>query len=219
MADFARLRRNMVDSQIRTNDVTDRRIIQAMLEIERERFVPEAMRSLAYMDEAVRVTAPGVPPRYLASPMALAKLLALAAIEPTDSVLDIGCATGYSTAVIARLARTVIGLESDPALARQATANLAGTANAKIIEGPLVAGLPAQAPYQVIVIAGSVEVVPESLRRQLAEGGRLVTIVGQGAIGRAMLYERSGDTWSGRPAFDLGAPLLTEFARAPAFAL
>src|SRR5215475_12763966 len=157
MADYARARRTMVDSQIRTADVTDLRILTAFLEVPREAYVPPARREIAYLDENVPVNAGG---RALLMPMVFAKLLQAAEIRATDHVLDVGCATGYSAAVLSRVAASVVALEEDAALARMATDTLAqsGARNVSVTIGPLAAGSAAGAPYDVIVLEGATEV-------------------------------------------------------------
>jgi len=134
-------------------------------------------------------------------------------------VLDVGCATGYSTAVVARLASTVVALEEDTGLAEVASANLRalGASQAQVVTGALAEGWPPQAPYDVIMVNGAFEIVPRALLRQLKEGGRLVGVLGRGPAGKAMLYRSIGVEFSGRPIFDAAAPLLPGFAEPPAF--
>lgn len=216
MVDYATARFNMVESQLRTNRVIDRRLLEAFEAVPRERFVPERLRSIAYVDEDLRI-ARG---RYLMEPMVLARLLEAAAIEAGDVALDIGCGLGYASAVMARLAGTVVALESDEALAKQAEALLQAEAvdNAVVVTGPLDQGYPGQAPYNVILIDGAVAEVPQSVSGQLAEAGRLVAVVKRGpGMGRATLHERVGGLVSGRELFDAATPLLPEFAREPGF--
>lgn len=222
MTDFELQRRNMVESQVRPSDVTDRRVISAMLEIPREQFVPEAMRTLAYGDGAVSIVAPADRSgRALMAPRTLAKLVDLARIERKDIVLDVGAGTGYSSALLARLAETVVGLEADAGLAGAATRNLNALSvdNAAIVQGPLTEGWRDVAPYAAIILQGSVDAVPQTLLAQLAEGGRLVAIVNEGPVGRARIWRRRGDAYDVREAFDASAPLLPGFAAAPAFSL
>jgi len=216
MTDFAAARLNMVESQIRTNKVTDPRIIEAFEAIPREMFVEEAKRGFAYVDEDLEL----VPGRYLMEPMVLARLLQTAAAEPGDMVLDIGCATGYSTAVLAQLAETVVGVECDRGLmdAANRTLNALDVDNAVVVNGQLDAGYQKQAPYDVILFQGSVCDVPEGIKRQLADGGRLVAVVCDAAgIGRGTVIQRSGDSYSGRTLFDAATPLLPGFAREAGF--
>lgn len=218
MFDFAAARRMMVDGQVRTADVTDQRIIAAMLDLARERFVPEHNASMAYLDLDVAVTST-TPARRLLKPMVLAKLIQAAEIAPQDRVLDVGCATGYSTALLAQLAGSVIALEEDATLARHARENLAaiGAANAEVVSGALPDGWPAGAPYDVILINGAAEVVPERLLRQLAEGGRLVAVVGRAPASKAVRYLAGGGQASALPVFDAAGPALPGFAEPPAF--
>lgn len=214
MTDFAAARRNMVDGQIRTADVTDLRLLWAFQEIPRERFVPAESASLAYVDFDLPV-APG---RCLVKPRVLAKMLQVAAIKPTDRVLDVGCATGYGAAVLARVAARVTALEENADLARKAGESLADRKSVEVVGGPLAAGWSQAAPYDVIVLEGATEVVPESLLDQLSDGGRLVCVLGGDPAAKAMLYLRSGDDVGGRAVFDVAAHVLPGFARPPAFA-
>jgi protein-L-isoaspartate(D-aspartate) O-methyltransferase len=218
MFDFAAARRMMVDCQVRTADVTDQRIIAAMLELPRERFVPERHASLAYLDLDVAVTS-GTPPRRLLKSMVLAKLVQAAEIAPQDRVLDLACATGYSSALLAKLARQVTALEEDATLARHARENLAalGAANAEVVSGPLSAGWPSGAPYDVIFVNGAAEVVPERLLRQLSEGGRLVGVVGRAPASKAVLYLANAGQATAVPIFDAAAGVLPGFAQPPQF--
>ena len=212
MTDFAAARLNMVESQIRTNKVTDPRIVGAFETVPREVFVGEAKRGIAYVDEDLEV-APG---RFLMEPMVLARLLQAAAPKPGDMALDIGCATGYSTAVLAQLAETVVGLEGERALmdAANRTLNALDVDNAVVVEGTLTAGYQKQAPYDVIVFQGAVSAIPDNVKRQLADGGRLVAVVVDAAdIGRGTLVQRAGDGFSSRTLFDAATPMLPGFAR------
>jgi protein-L-isoaspartate(D-aspartate) O-methyltransferase len=217
MPDYAAQRLNMVDSQVRTSDVTDVRIHAAMLDVPRERFVPAARRALAYSDTAVEL----VPNRYLLDPRIFAKMLNLATIAPADRVLDVGCATGYSAAVLARLAAKVTGLEQDADLVRIASdmVQAVGAVNVTIAQGSLSDGHKQGAPYDAIVIEGAVEKVPETLLGQLAEGGRLVAVVQKGAQGQACLYLRDGGRIGHRAAFDASTPLLAGFRQPVGFVL
>jgi protein-L-isoaspartate(D-aspartate) O-methyltransferase len=222
MADFALQRLAMVESQIRPNEVTNRRVIAAMRALPRERFVPPRLRDVAYSDEALEVlpSVDGAPPRFLLAPMVLARLVQLASVEPQDTVLDVGCATGYSTAVLAGLGKSVTGLEAEPELAEAAKRALTelGIANTEIVTGPLTEGHSAGGPYDVILLNGSVPEVPASLLSQLKEDGRLVTVISRTANnasqGKAYLF--AGEA-SGVPHFDAGARPLPGFAPEPAF--
>ena len=218
MTDFAAARHNMVESQVRVNSVTDERVIDAIAEIPRERFVPSSRQGIAYMDEDVKI-ADGTPERFLMEPRVFAKLVQLAEIGPDDLVLDIGCGTGYSAAVLSRIAGTVVALECDETLAAQAGATLSDLSvdNAVVVAGPLPDGYAKQAPYDVIFINGMVSSVPESLREQLREDGRLVCVLGDGVSGRARLYVRSGGSFSGRDAFDANIRFLPGFEPVESF--
>lgn len=217
-ADFQELRVRMVDGQVRTTDVTDAAIIAAMLEVPREAFVPAGRRPLAYIDEDIALVA-GRPGRSLMRASPFAKLLQLADVRPGDLVLDVGCGSGYSSAVLARIAGFVVALESDPALAAGAAASLSalGVENVSVVEGALAAGHAAQAPYDVILVEGAVGEVSPALLDQMKEGGRLVAVVGEGNSGRATLWLKEGGLVSSRPAFNAAVPPLAEFRRVPAF--
>jgi protein-L-isoaspartate(D-aspartate) O-methyltransferase len=214
MTDFAAARTHMVDGQVRISDVTDLRVLWALQSVERERFVPRAKRDLAYLDYDMPVS----PGRCLMKPRVLAKLLQAADIQSTDRVLDVGCALGYSAAVLARIAAQVTALEESPDLVADARAALAGEKNVEVVSGRLADGYTASAPYNVIVIEGGSEVEPDALLRQLSDGGRLVCILGGDPSAKAMLYTRSGADVGGRPIFDAAAPVLPGFAKPPAFA-
>ncbi|MEQ8356927.1 MAG: protein-L-isoaspartate O-methyltransferase [Kiloniellaceae bacterium] len=216
MTEYAAARLNMVESQIRTNRVTDPRIIAAFESLAREAFVGAAARGYAYIDEDLEI-APG---RYLMEPMVLGRLLQAAMPRPGDIALDIGCATGYSTAVLAQIAATVVGLESDRALRDGAnrTLNALDVDNAVVVEGDLAAGYQKQAPYDIIIFQGAVSAVPDGIKRQLGEGGRLVAVVtDEAGIGRATLIQRSGETFSPRTLFDAATPPLPGFEREAGF--
>jgi protein-L-isoaspartate(D-aspartate) O-methyltransferase len=214
MVDIAALRTKMVDGQVRPNDVTDHRIIEAMLEIPREAFVPVDQRELAYIDRNLPVGNG----RCLLQPMLVAKMVQAADIQPGDRVLEVGAATGYVSAVASRLAGSVTALESDPALAESARAALAAAgATVAVVGGPLEKGWAADAPFDVILVSGAVETLPDALAAQLADGGRMVFIQGTGLAGRARLHTRTGGEVSGRELFNASAPVLPGFQREPAF--
>jgi protein-L-isoaspartate(D-aspartate) O-methyltransferase len=218
MFDFSAARRMMVDGQVRTSDVTDQRLIAAMLEVPRERFVPRQNAALSYLDLDVAV-GEGRAARRLLKPMVLAKLIQAAGIRAQDRVLDLACGTCYSTALAARLAHTVVGLEDDPALSERSRENMhaLGIDNVKIVTGPLPQGWSAAAPYDVIILNGGVETVPEQLLRQLADGGRLVGVVGRAPASKAVLYLATDNRASGVPIFDAVAPALPGFAEPQGF--
>lgn len=214
MTDFAAARSRMVDSQIRPADVTDLRLLWAFQTIERERFVPQKARDLAYADYDMPVSRG----RHLLEPRVLAKMLQQADVKATDRVLDVGCGLGYSAAVIAELASHVVALEQDGDLAAAARKALSGNAKTKVVTGSLADGCSADAPYDVIVLEGATEVEPKALLDQLNDGGRLVCILGSGPAGKVVLYTRSGEDVGGRTVFDAAAGVLPGFAKAPAFA-
>jgi len=216
MADFSAARRHMVDGQVRTADVTDLRVISAMQEVPRELFVPPAAVALAYLDQAVAVGEGGA--RRLLKPMVLAKLINAADLTATDRVLDVGCATGYAAAVLARIAGQVVALEQDASLAKAAQAALSSQPNVSVVSGPLSAGWPSGGPYDVILLEGATEVEPQQFCSQLNDGGRLVCVLGAGPSAKAMLYRRSGAEMGGRAIFDAAATTLPGFAKTPVFA-
>jgi protein-L-isoaspartate(D-aspartate) O-methyltransferase len=213
MIDFTRLRRSMVDSQIRPNDVTDPRIIEAMLELPRERFVPSARAGLAYLDDDLAVSEGNGAARCLIDPMVLARLVQALQLSESDRVLDIGGATGYSTALLARLARHVVMVEEDPSLVSAARRNLSdlGIDNVEFVTARLTAGAPGRGPFDAILLNGSVELVPEDLIDQLAEGGRLAAVVRGNPPGRATVFVRAGGVVSQRPVFDASVTPLPGF--------
>ena len=189
MSVYAEARANMVDNQVRPNRVTDGPVLAAMGLVPRERFVPDDFAGIAYIDEDIAVS----PGRYLMEPMVFARLLQAAEITSDDVVLDVGCGSGYSTAVLARLADTVVAVESDAALAEKAIALMTelDADNTAVVTGVLAEGYIKQAPYDVIVLGGAVPEAPRALTDQLAEGGRLVAVVtGNGQVGRATLFRR-----------------------------
>lgn len=213
--DFARARRNMVESQIRTNQVTDTRILQAMEELPRELFVPAGRRGIAYIDDDL----PLGKGRAMMAPMALARLVQAADVQPDDLVLVVGAGTGYSAALLARLAGSVIAVESDPELGGRAGEIMAEQAidNVAVVQGPLTEGWAKAAPYSVILIDGAVAEIPEAISAQLGEGGRLVTMVTDGGIPHGTLIRRFSGHLSRLTLFDAGAPVLKDFLRAPSF--
>ncbi len=216
MADYAAARHNMVACQIRTNRVTDERLLDAMGALPRERFVPRARSGVAYVDADVEI-APG---RYVMEPMVLARLLQEARIAADDVALDVGCGTGYASAVMARLAGTVIALEEDDGLAGEAVRALSdvGADNAIVVAGPHDAGHDRQAPYDAILVGGAVDHLPAVLADQLAEGGRLVGVLRPpGGVGQATLWERHRGAVSSRRLFEASVPPLPGIAKPAAF--
>lgn len=204
-------RLNMVEGQIRPNKVTDPAVIAAFLDVPREIFVPGALRGAAYVDEDLPLGGG----RYLVEPMVLARLLQFVGVAPSERVLEIGAASGYATSLLSRLAREVVAVEADAALARAARESLAklGIANARVVEGALDAGCPASAPYEVILFGGAVAEIPEAIEAQLAEGGRLAAVVrhADGLVGNAVLVQKRGNSVVRRVLFDAATPLLPGF--------
>lgn len=220
MVDYAKARTTMVDCQIRTVDVTEYDVLDAFGAVPREAFVPEHLKPLAYIDQDILVSANGAAARYVMEAGPLAKLIQLAEVTATDRVLDVGAATGYSSALLARLADKVVALESDEALAASAKSNLTalGIDNVEVVVGPLTEGCPDKAPFDVILIEGAVEVIPEALLAQIGEGGRIIAVMGaHGLSDRATVYTRSGDSVSGRPAFNTHVRPLPGFSRPKTF--
>ena len=217
MSEFATRRVMMVDTQVRPSDVTKFPIIDAMLTVPRETFVPADRREAAYMGENL----PLVPGRVVLEARTMAKLLDALDIQPRELVLDLGCGLGYSAAVIARLAETVVAVEEDETLAAEAQRLLSEESvdNAVVVTGPLAAGAAKSAPYDVITIQGGVEQVPEAILGQLKDGGRIGAIFMDGAVGTARVGYKSGDTVTWRSVFNAAAPVLGGFRTARGFAL
>ena len=217
--DYLRARQQMVESQLRTNQVTDHRVLSAFLSVPREEFVPVELRPIAYMDEDLVLPAAQGEPRALMELRVLGRLIHAARVAPGSLALVVGCGTGYSAAVLGRLAGSVIALESDTRLAEVAGEALsrADASNVAVVTGPLEEGWPDQAPYDLILLDGSVEFVPETLLGQLAAGGRLLAVVGLPPDGNAMLYERHGSDIGSLNLFDAFVHPLPGFRRAQSF--
>lgn len=215
MVDYARARRTMVDNQLRTSGITDWRILDVMNRVPREIFVPEALRAFAYSDENLAVSSG----RSLLAPASFARIIQLAGIEPDDVVLDVGCGTGYSTAVIAGLASAVVAVDDNETNVAKANDTLASLdiGNAAVVVGSPAAGVAKEAPFDVIVIEGAVEAVPAALLDQLRDGGRLVAVLGQGNAATAHVFHRNGKDISARPAFNASLPPVIPFAQTPQF--
>ena len=219
MSGFATARQKMVDGQVRPNDVTDIRIIDAMLEVPREAFAPQSQRALAYLDLDLEVSEGTSAKRYLIKPAVTAKMLQAAEITNTDRVLVVGCATGYTAALAAKLAGQVTATESDPSLSAKARNVLAeiGLGNVTVKAAAAAEGDPASAPFDVIVLNGATEVTPDRLYRQLREGGRLVGVFAMTQPPRAMIVTHSHDDFGHRALFDATVPVLPGLERLPAF--
>jgi len=215
MPNYSAQRANMVASQVLASGVFDERILAAMRTMERERFVPSGKQALAYAEQAIEL----VSGRYLMDGRTFALMLQAAQIRATDRVLDVGCGTGYSTAILAELAGRVIGLEQDADLVRIATEQLEQlhARNAAIVQGSFADGLRGQAPYDVIFLNGGVETEPRALLSQLADGGRLVAVVGPGPEGRATVFLNERGRIGHRIAFDACLPLLAGFRQPAGF--
>ena len=214
MFDAAKARRLMVEGQIRTADVTDTDLLDAMLTLPREQFVPPSLAPLAYFDGDIAIGKG----RALLKPMVLAKLIQAAQVRSDDRVLDIGCGTGYSAAVLARLAGSVVALEADPELARQAKEALAAVrARVEVVTGSLPAGWPAGGPYDLIFLDGAAEIIPDVLVPQLKAEGRLVGVHGRSPAAKGMIYRVIEGRFVGRPIFDAAARLLPGFVASPQF--
>jgi protein-L-isoaspartate(D-aspartate) O-methyltransferase len=218
MVDFAQARRMMVDSQLRTFDVNDLSLLDAMDSVPRERFVAAGRENLAYIDQDILVGT-GKERRFMLSPMVQARLIQALALEPGRKVLDVACGLGYSSAVMAELGAAVIGLESDEDLAGEARKRLAsvGASGISVVVGPLDRGLSGEAPFDAILVNGAIERRPDALLDQLADGGRLVCVMGRGRSAKATLFVRTGDAFGLRNLFDAAAPSLTAFQDDPGF--
>lgn len=212
--DFAVLRQQLVDNQIRPSEVTDRELVKAILAVPRELFVEPDERPFAYSDRELRM-AKSAPERRLLDPVQLARLIQALAIGPDSKVMVVGCGSGYSAAVLAHLAGSVVAVEEHGELARIAAEKLRslGVANVSVVCSRLVEGHAADAPYDAILIDGAVEFVPDALIAQLKQEGRLAVIERQERISRAMLYERIGHGATKWPQFEAWATLLPGFER------
>lgn len=215
MVDFTHARTMMVDTQVRPNDVTKYPIIAAMLDVPREAFVPETRKSVAYMGENVQLSEE----RWMLEPRSFAKLLEELNIQPNELVLNIAAGLGYDAAVMARLAEAVVALESDEALASRAEAALAeqGVDNVVVVTGDLSEGFAKQAPYDVILISGAIEALPEGIADQLKDGGRVGAIFDEGRLGVARIGHKIDGVVNWRYAFNGSAPVLPAFRKSEAF--
>jgi protein-L-isoaspartate(D-aspartate) O-methyltransferase len=219
MSPFATARQKMVDGQVRTNDVTDHRVLDAMLTVPREAFVPADRQALAYLDQDLDVSETASAKRFLIKPMLTGKLLQAAEIKPTDAVLVVGCATGYLAALAAKLAGSVTATEPDPAVEGRAKQLLAGVDGCPVAirVAPAGEGDPADGRYDVILLNGATEVPLDGLFRQLKEGGRLVGVFARTRPARAMIFTRSHGDIGSRVLFDAAAPVIPGLEHIPAF--
>ena len=217
----AALRQTMVDCQLRTFEITDRSVLDAVLKVPREIFLPGVPLGLVYSDKILQIGAAGR--RSVLAPMVIARLLQSAAITTSDHVLVAGSGTGYTAAIVGQLAAHVIALESDADLSEAAAENLsrAGSTNVDAVTGPLADGLPRRAPFDVIVIDGAIEAQPDTLIGQLKDGGRMTAVLhpagAPGRRGKAMLYEKNSGRIGSRILFDAAGDLLKVFERKSAF--
>lgn len=217
MIDFASRRTTMVDTQVRPSDVTKFPIIDAMLSVPREAYVPARLSEAAYVGEILDIG----DGRCMLEPRTFAKILDALEIQPDHIVLDIACGLGYSTAVLAHMAEFVVGVENDEARATEAQSILSeqGVDNAVVVEGALSEGAANSGPYDIILIEGAVQEIPASLLDQLKDGGRIVSIFAEGALGAVRIGHKIDGDVNWRFAFNAGAPLLDEFKASVAFAL
>ncbi len=217
MSDYAARRTMMVDTQIRPSDVTKFPIIDAMLDVPREAFVPANLREAAYVGENLEIGGG----RTLLEPRSLAKMLDALEVQPHHVALDLGCGLGYSTAVLARMCDFVVGLEDDEARTDEAQTLLSeqGVDNAAVMAADLTEGAAKSGPYDIILIQGAVEFVPDALLAQLREGGRIACIFAEGALGVVRIGHKIDGNVNWRFAFNAGAPVLPGFYKPPAFAL
>lgn len=217
MTDFALARRNMVEGQLRPNRVNDAGLLAALGELPRERFLPEGLRSVAYADDDV----PLGNGRFMMEPMVHARLIQVLQPQNGDKALVVAAGLGYGAAILARLTKSVVAVETDATLAATATKTLQelGVSGVELVTGPAEQGASTSAPYDIVLIEGAVPEVPQAIADQLAEGGRLATVIADpsGALGVAHLFVKQGGVMSGRPLFDAGTPLLPGFARPARF--
>ncbi|AML51577.1 MULTISPECIES: protein-L-isoaspartate O-methyltransferase family protein [Falsihalocynthiibacter] len=217
MTNFMTRRTMMVDTQVRPSDVTKFPIIAAMLDVEREKYVPEGLRQAAYLDGNLSL---GVG-RVVFEPRTMGKLLDALDVRKDDLILDIGCGLGYSAALLARLGDTVVAVESDETQAEEAQRALSenGVDNAAVVAGALELGDAKHGPYDVIVIEGGVEIIPEALTAQLKDGGRIAALFMEGALGEVRIGVRHGANINWRRAFNASAPVLAGFQHKQEFVL
>lgn len=215
MMNFEIARDHMIDGQLKPNQVVDPRLIEALRAVPRELFVPPSRQGVAYIDEDIEV-APG---RYLLEPMVLARMIQAAEPSPHDVALDIACATGYSSAILAQLVGAVVAVDDDQSLVDRAAGLLTDLRydSAVVVKNDLTAGWPGQAPYDLILINGMIEELPRGLLDQLSDNGRLVAVQNMNGIGKAMLYVKTGGAVGRRELFDAATPPLPDFVRPRSF--
>lgn len=218
MIDFSKARTDMIEGQLTTSGVLDANVLAAFSAVPREAFLESNKHEFAYTDKEHRLA--GAIERYMGTPVSIGKLLELADISKDDIVLDVACGTGYSTALLAQLANSVVAIEVDSELVDKGNEILADLdiSNAAIVKGPLAKGVASEAPFDVIVIQGAVGEVPASLFAQLREGGRLVAIIGTGSSANAVLHMKTQTGIARIPSRNACMPELAEFAKKPAFA-
>ncbi|MDQ7775968.1 protein-L-isoaspartate O-methyltransferase family protein [Paracoccus aminovorans] len=217
MTDFAQRRTMMVDTQVRPNEVTSYPVIEAMLTVPREQFVPDSRRDVAYAGENIDLA----PDRVLLEPRTLGRMMDVLALQNSDLVLDVACGYGYGAAVMARIAEAVVAVESDEAMAAEAESRLAAqdVFNVAVVRGPLAEGCASQAPYDAILVEGAIEIFPDALAEQLREGGRVVALFREGNLGTVRLGRKLDGRVNWRFSFNAGAPLLPGFAKPRGFVL
>lgn len=215
MPDFSRERDAMVDSQIHTADVTDRRLLKALRTLPRHKFMPKSKAAIAYADCEVEAAAG----RWMLRPRDLGLLIHAAHVKPDELVLNIASGRGYAAAVLSRMAETVVCVEADATLVKKSSDALAdaGCDNTAVLEGDPLKGAPGQGPYDVIFVEGAVEETPRVWFDQLKDGGRLAVIVRRGSIGKAMIYTRSGDSIGQRVVFDSTPRIIPGFEKDAGF--
>lgn len=217
MFDYKLARKTMLESQIRTNDVTDKRIHEAFLSVPRECFVPKSKQALSYSDRHIEIGEE----RFMLRPRDFAKMLEAADIKSEDIVLSIGAGRGYEIAVLSQLAETVIAVEQDANLAAKSTELLdnCGTSNSAVIVSDMRAGTPEHGPFDLIFVTGAISEIPKTWIQQLTDNGRIVACITDGHIGRVKVFHKSGDSLGEKTVFDANVPVLPGFARKLAFAL
>ncbi|MBP1180188.1 protein-L-isoaspartate O-methyltransferase [Methylobacterium sp. PvR107] len=216
MIDYAQARRMMVDCQLRTFDVNDNTVLDAFDTVARETFVPKGREPFAYIDQTLHIDGAGGETRCMPAPMVLARMIQALRVRPGVTALDVASGYGYAAAVMAQLGAQVTALESVPDLAAEARGRLGSTV--QVVEGPIGAGAPKQAPFDVILINGRVEVRPQALLEQLKDSGRLVCVMGPHRNAKVTLFVRAGDAFGARPLFDASLPGLDAFAEEAGFA-